>query len=250
MATAFAAHAQTYERYLIPVISPQDIPGANGSLWRRELWIHNPRETSMTIRGDICIIAPFCGSEIVPPHRDGRILGLHRGDIGDGAFLYVPEEPNAPRTPLTLRVRDLSNNAQSFGTEIPIARDADFAQLIIITSVPTDARYRATLRVYSASEAPREVRVRVVALDGMLIDERMVPLAGIVTVAPNPMPYHPSYAELDPLTPAVRASTFLVRIEVEDPLRQIVSPPPPPIWAFVSITDNVTQHVTTITPHP
>ena len=52
------------------------------------------------------------------------------------------------------------------------------------------------------------------------------------------------------LTPAVRAAASRVRIEIADPLAIIVSPPPPPFWALVSITNNETQQVTTITAHP
>lgn len=66
----------------------------------------------------------------------------------------------------------------------------------------------------------------------------------------DPTPLHPGYAEVDPLSPLVRASGQRVRIEVEDPLRHVVSPPPPPIWGLVSITNNETQQVTMITPHP
>ena len=75
-------------------------------------------------------------------------------------------------------------------------------------------------------------------------------LDGILPIVFDPTPLFPGYAQVDPLTAVVRAAGARVRIEIFDPIAPIVSPPPPPIWAFVSITNNDTQQVTTITPHP
>jgi hypothetical protein len=254
LAGAAPAAAQDFIRYLLPV-STDNVPGALGSSWISQFTIHNPRDQALTIVGDVCdppiILQPACNNMQTIPPSTSRPVSVHRGSLGDGAFLYVPKNPNYGPTPMTLRVRDLSKNASNFGTEVPIARDEDFVQVLIITDVPTDPKFRATLRVYNYSEAPRDLRMRVYTLDGQTpIEERTVSLLGIVTLIFNPTPLHPAYAELDPLTPAVRAAGTRVRIEVEDPTRVIVSPPPPPIWGLVSITNNETQQVTTITPHP
>lgn len=255
LSLAVSASADDYVRYLVPTVAT-NITGANGSTWVTELTIHNPRERELGILGDVCSGSPF----VTPPCADiffirpqtSRAVQLQPSPFGtDGAFLYVPVDPTYPTTPMTLRVRDLSKNATSFGTEVPIARLTDFVQLVTITDVPTDSRFRATLRIYNSSEAPREVQVRVFTLEGNTpIAEQRVQLKGIVTVAPDLTPLHPAYAQLDPLSAAVRAAGPRVRIEIDDPARVIVSPPPPPIWAFVSITNNETQQVTTITPHP
>jgi hypothetical protein len=250
---AAPASAQDYDRYLIPVTGG-NIAGANGSLWTTELTVHNPRDGEVGILADVCsvvFLTPPCQNIAFIPQQTSRRIAITRASYSQGAFIYVPRNLNYGPTPMTLRARDLSKTAESFGTEVPIARDSDFAQLVIITDVPTDARYRATLRVYNSSEAPRVVTMRVYTLAGREpIETRSIELAGVNILVFDPTPFHPGYAEIDPLTPLVRASGERVRIEVEDPIRHIVSPPPPPIWALVSITNNDTQQVTTITPHP
>jgi len=245
------ASPEDYVRYLAPVIQ-RDLQGANGSLWTAELKFRNRWE-----RG-IPIIAPLCGPAgpdpcVIPVVLDVNFtsaLGLFpRGDGADGAFLYVPQSLNDPKPAMTLRVRDLSKNATSFGTEVHLPQLDEYQRVVDLIDIPTDARYRATLRIYGSSEAPQMVRVRTFAEPGNTqIDERIVTLSGILTFAFDPFPSHPAYLQLDPLSPAIRASGDRVRVTV-DVMGENVSPPPPPVWAFVTITDNVTQLTSTITPN-
>jgi hypothetical protein len=251
---ASSLHGQDYVQYLIPVAG-NNTSGSNGSLWTTELTIHNPRDKELTIIGDVCSGLPFltppCAPSFTLPAGISSKIDLTPRQGSEGVFLYVPKDLNYGPTPMTLRVRDLTKSAVSFGTEIPIVRTTEFAQLVIITDVPADVRHRATLRIYNANEYPRDVVMRVYTLEGQQpIEERAVKLDGIVPIVFNPTPLHPGYAQIDPLTPAVRAAAERVRIEIFDPLASIVSPPPPPLWALVSITNNDTQQVTTITPHP
>ena len=252
-APAFAGSEPDLVRYLIPVTGSQ-VSGANGSLWTTELTVHNPRDKQIFVFGNVCggvISSPPCENNVFIEPQTSKRVQIAPASFSQGAFIYLPADLNSGPIPMTLRSRDLSKTAESFGTEVPIVRDSDFAQLVIITDVPTDARYRATLRVYNSSEAPRVVEMRVYTLTGRTpIETRTVELSGINILIFDPTPFHPAYAQVDPLTPAVRASGERVRIEIEDPIRHIVSPPPPPIWALVSVTNNDTQQVTTITPHP
>ncbi len=250
MCTSRSQGPADYVRYLAPVIQ-RDLPGANGSLWTTELAFRNRWE-----RG-IPILAPICGPAgpdpcfypiVINARTTEKLALLTRGDGTDGAFLYVPASLNDLIPAMTLRVRDLSKNATSFGTEIHMPRLDEYQELIDLIDVPTDARYRATLRAYGQSEAPQIVRVRAYAAQGTTpIDERTLKLNGIVTFAATPFPFNPSYVQLDPLTPAVRAAGDRVRITV-DVMSEVVDPRPPPVWAFITITDNVTQLVSTITP--
>lgn len=241
-----------HTRYLVPVVS-ENVPGAHGSRWTTELTVHNSRDSELVLQG----LFAGTGTGLVFPHRvpprQSEAVQLSPSFDGrEGAFLYVPDDPNAPGPFVaTLRVRDLSKNAESFGTEIPIVALSDFAQFIVITDVPTDPRFRATLRVYNANENPRNVVIRVYTLTGSEpIVERSVDLVGIFPIVFDPMPFHPGSTQIDPLIGVPRSEDGRVRIEIEDPIRHIVSPPPPPIWALVSITNNETQQVTTIRPHP
>ena len=61
------------------------------------------------------------------------------------------------------------------------------------------------------------------------------------------LPFYPSYAQIDLLTPEVRAAGPTIRVEVDNQGAN-VSPPLPPLWAFVSVTNNDTQQVTVMTP--
>jgi hypothetical protein len=240
-----------YAIYLAPVIQ-RNLTGANGSVWTTEVKFRNRWERM------IPIVAPLpCGiiggpGGCVPHLPDANSTTtldlLPRGDGADGAFLYVPMSLNDLRPAITLRVRDLSKNATSFGTEIRMPQLDEYQRVVDLIDIPTDARYRATLRIYGSNEAPQQVRVRTFAEPGNTqIDEQIVTLSGILTIVAVLFPLHPAYLQLDPLTPAVRAAGDRVRITV-DVMGENVSPPPPPVWAFVTITDNVTQLTSTITP--
>jgi hypothetical protein len=251
MATAgFAQGPDGYTTYLVPVVQ-RFLPGANGSLWTTELTFRNRADHRVSV------MAPFCGPAgpdpcVLPFFYDAQATsyaGLFtRGDGTDGAFFHVATSVNDPPPAMTLRVRDLSKNATTFGTEIHLPKLDEYQGVIDLIDVPTHARYRATLRAYGRSEAPQFVRVRVYAANGTTpIDDRIIMLNGIVTVAPSAFSSNPSYLQLDPLTPPVRASGDRVRVTVDN-LAEVVTPPAPPIWAFITITDNVTQLVSTITP--
>ena len=59
-----------------------------------------------------------------------------------------------------------------------------------------------------------------------------------------------AYTRLDPVTNAVRASGHArVRIHIDGMVVPRADPPLiRPVWGFLSITNNVTQQVTTVTP--
>jgi hypothetical protein len=245
-----APNPDDYVRYLVPVIQ-RDLRGANDSLWTTELMFRNRWGSAMTLIGPLCgPLSDPCGGNALSfdPGTTFSIQLFPRGDGADGAFLYVPKSLTERRPAMTLHVRDKSKNATGFGSEIHMPQLDEYQPYTDLIGIPTDARYRATLRIYGASEAPQTVRVRTFTEDGTTpIDEQIVTLSGILTLVADPFPLHPAYAQLDPLTTFARAYPRL-RITV-DIVGDIVSPPAPPIWAFVTITDNVTQLTSTITPN-
>jgi hypothetical protein len=189
---------------------------------------------------------PFDPAIVVEPHQTERVF-VNRREGVDGAFLYVPK-PLADAAKMSLRVRDTSKNAASLGTDIPVVRGSDAAGDLTLIDIPVEPQYRATLRIYAFTAAPMQVGVTIYREDGLIpIDHLDLDLIGIVNTLFDPFPSHPAYLALDPLTPAVRAAGGRVRIELTN-YNQILSPPPPPIWAFVSITNNETQQVTVVTP--
>jgi hypothetical protein len=242
---ALAQNPNDHNRYLLPVIG-RDLPGVNGSIWTAEWTVHNFANSAADL-----IFSP---GESVAPRTVARPIVNPRGDGSDGAYVYVPKNVD-DRVAMSLRVRDLSKNATSFGTEIPIVADDDYTSGerpdLFLLDIPTDPRFRATLRLYGASEAPQRVLVTVYAdLSAAPVEQSMVELQGIIHVVPEPFPKHPAYAQLDPLSPAARAAGERVHIVLHSAsFDSLVSPPPIiPTWGFITITDNETQQVTTITP--
>ncbi|HEX2060149.1 MAG TPA: IPT/TIG domain-containing protein [Thermoanaerobaculia bacterium] len=222
--------ADAYRRYLVPLTTVERA-GAHGSRWVTEWLAHNQETNPLTTP------APL---GIVEAHSTAALVALPRSGGVDGAFLYVPEI-FVSGIPMSLRARDTSRSGQNLGTEIPIVGEDEFATKKHILDIPTDPRYRATLRVYGLQKETQNVRLRVYSMaTGALLDDRVVQLTGDDTDIAYAFPPHPAYAQIDPLSAPVRAAGQRVRIEVEGGT---------PVWAMVSVTNNVTHEVTTITPH-
>ena len=239
-----------YSPVLVPLTTANDVRGANGSIWRTELRVFNNSAWPLALDGPLCnpeVLAP-CGDPTIPAGRTESIE-LYPGPIEgtDGAFLWGPN-PLVGAAHMSLRVRDISENAQSWGTAIPIVKPNDFATRLVIIDVPTDARYRGMLRIYSEGASPQTVEYRVFREnDDEPILTRRVELHGIVHPAPVLMLENLTYIQIDLLTPEVRAAGERVWIEIDN-LGANVSPPPPSIWAFVSVTNNESQQITVMVP--
>jgi hypothetical protein len=237
-----------YTMMLVPLTANR-VPGAHGSLWSAELRVFNSSEIPLRMPGPETFIVelPVDPAVLVPARLTQQVYLPTPFQSGDGAFLYIPNALLfAPKW--SLRVRDISQNASSLGTDVPVVLHSESLGDATLIDVPTDPRYRATLRIYGFTAAPLTIGVRVFREDlDLLIEEYDVELRGIVNVNYEPFPPYPSYLAIDPLTPAVRAAGERVRIELTN-YGVNVSPPPPTFWAFVSLTNNETQQVTVVTP--
>ncbi|HEX6085518.1 MAG TPA: IPT/TIG domain-containing protein [Thermoanaerobaculia bacterium] len=250
--TEVAGGVENYEQYLVP-ITGETLPGAHGSLWKGELTLFN----GSTYRA--AILGPFdAATRLAPPEPvhvsvdAGATIkpALLPSGSTAGAFIYVPR-PADPRVRTSLRIRDLSHNAGNWGTEIPIVASDEFTSSVTLLDIPTDARFRATLRLYQRGPfGGLTSRVRV------YVPERAEPVAQFPLRSHAPFPpdpndpflFYPAYAQLDLLTDAVRAAGPVIRVEVDTGVGVATTPPPPLIWAFVSVTNNETQQVTVMTP--
>lgn len=241
-----------YTAVLVPITPEGDVPGANGSIWRTELRLFNETPYPITLDGPLYCDDIILGCTPAPyqPFETRSVPAARRDETVDGAFLWIPN-PAVDNVHLALRVRDVSQNANSWGTTIPIVRMSEFRTRLTIIDIPTDARYRGMLRIYSSGPAPQSVRISVFGERDHLtpVLERMVDLSGILNPVFDPAPDHPAYAQIDLLTPEVRAAGGRVRVEINN-LGDIVSPPLPPVWGFVSVTNNETQQITTMLPSP
>lgn len=216
----------------IPV-NADDVLGANGSIWRTELKVHNPTEFTVPLHGAFCepLLPIVCPRVTLAPGETKSIV-LHPGG-GESGTLYVPDGI-ANALSLSLRVRDVSRQADDWGAEVPIVRSASFGYVHRLLDVPTDPRYRVLLRTFG----------------GWRTTVRVHPLSGndVLDELRFERDVHGDALMVDPITPAVRASGHdRVRVVVElqpGPLDD----PPSGGWAFISLTNNHTQHVTIISP--
>lgn len=231
-----------YERILVPIVLSQPVPGALGSLWSYELMGHSESTEPVNVTTDPntpCITA----CPIVPPHANFRYTLLSQIP-GGGAFLYIGN-PGRGRVSFNLRIQDLSRQALSWGTEIPVVSENDVrTDVVHLLNVPTDTRFRQTLRIYDFDgRLGKQVLLRAYSINEKLLLETTITLSNGDSAADS-HPAFPGYAQIGGLTeqyPQLRS---------EDRVRIELRPVSPALrfWAFVSITNNETQHVTTITP--
>jgi len=234
-----------YERVLLP-LAPQQLAGANGSSWLVTATLMNASNDVINFLG------PFEEPPgIVPsPHRPNIAPGqvvpltvLRRHDGGDGLFVAVPSFA-ADDVTFASRVADVSRTAQTLGTEVPVARERDYKNKVVLLDVPNDPRYRSTLRVYGFADDVQSVRIRIFDFAGSeaFVDEVRT-MIGVVHHAVPPSafpPDYPAYLQL-PLDTWPLAGHGNLRIEVTSTISV-------KLWGFVSVTNNDTQQVTLITP--
>ena len=223
------------ERVLLPLVlfGNSTTPGAFGSMWKAEVTFHNASSD------DVPIVAPNCNPLILapcppPPVLQGGSTLIEPLYGFPGAFVFIPRQ-HVNDVDVSLRIQDVSRQSQTWGTSIPIVRATQFKPAVHVIGVPADSRFRLTLRIYGYSQ-PGPVRVRV------FDPASATPFADVTL---NLQGRDPAYLQLDPLTLPTIAPPPLIRIEVSSAID-----PPQPVWAFVSVTNNETQHVTVIAPSP
>jgi hypothetical protein len=244
----------TLQKVLIPVFAEEPVPGVNGSSWITDLWVSNSGDSAATVAGVVwdCSLpecnfpAPF-DPEVTMSTGTQAVGGLQ------GTLIYV-ETATADDVSFGLRFRDLSRQATTWGTELPVPREAAFRNSrFSLVDVPVTPGFRQTLRVYEIDGTPRvaSVRIRAYRLNPSrtqpfgdpdeLLGETDVPLA--FTASQAALPEYPGYAQVTDL------STFAPLGDVER-LRLEVEPVTPGLrlWAFVTVIHNETQHATVITP--
>ncbi|HEV7570880.1 MAG TPA: IPT/TIG domain-containing protein [Thermoanaerobaculia bacterium] len=232
------------DRILLPVAASG--PGPNAARFETEILITNAGDEEVPVSGAAVPtntgISP-APIPRVPPHTTGTFTdGLAGAQFSPGAFIFVPARM-ARDVIAKVRVHDTSRDASSFGVEIPVVSDRDFAATVRLAGIPTDARFRSTLRVYAYDTrnfGPVTLRVRDSA-DGKLLVT--VPVA---LISPNARTETgdlvPAAAQLslDSIIAPLRGHRLRIDIADSDAVR--------PIWAFVSITNNQTQEITLVTP--
>jgi hypothetical protein len=160
-----------------------------------------------------------------------------------GRFLLVDTDRRAD-IKVELRVRDLSRQHSTWGTEIPVIDEAKAAQQTVqLLAVPIDTDFRSLLRVYDFDPAPGHFAVvRVFKPSGGLTSDELLKEISLPLRVPRAPDEYPGYAQLSISGLADLPMSGNLRIEVVPTTTGLR------FWAFVSVTNNDTQHVTLITP--
>lgn len=218
------------ERILLPVLTPP-VPGAFGSEFRTALRLLNTGdEKTLEVFGltqncvVLCIDPQGDPMQLEPNQAAGEHDVIYLGN--PGRFIYISPEQSRDFA-AQLRVYDTSRAAENFGTSIPVVPHSQFrTKAFALLNVPTDPRFRNTLRLYST--APTTVTI-----EGLDAAPRVIALSGGSTL------HDPAYAVLG-------------FSGTEAGLKDLVitpAPGGPAVWGFISVTNNLTQHITTISPH-
>lgn len=246
--TALPVYPQTreFERVLVPVMIPIPLSGAFGSLWETELVGRNTGNTFVEVTtepGDGCRIPEGCVEYAFPNSTFKPHLFPSSGSGGPG-FLYV-EQPRADQLFFNLRLLDLSRAHQTWGTSIPLVYEKDLhTETIHLLDVPADPSFRTTLRIFDfdgTNDGLVEVTVHEISSYEPLVRQNVVLSGGLVH---DDHPHSPAHARIDSLVGSIPD------LDPADRLRIEVTPLTPGlrIWAFASVTNNETQHVTAIVP--
>lgn len=245
-----------YERVLVP-LHIKDVPGAFGTIWSTELTVRNEGAEEALIFRQVCWYECRCGtSDCVlyaptPPHSIARFVrGADDFDFAfPGAFVHV-EKARAADVAFHLRLYEESRRSTEFGIEVPVVRERDFLTgTTWLVNIPTVTTSRVHLRVYGL-ESPSgtaEVRLRIYADDAVepryeqTLTITPAPFEGRIPAPGDHDAIVPGIVVL-PLSPDMTGDAKTIRVSVE-PLTPGLS-----YWLMASITSNVTQNVTLVTP--
>lgn len=256
-----SSSAQTYpafEKVLVPISIAGEVAGAHGSRWKSAIVISNRSDSSIFIPG-VNWTCPLSGcgwanlaarSTVFArlhhfPYHDfvpGTLILVEQGRVGDLAF--------------SLRIQDVSRQSLTWGTSIPVVPESQAATgSLDLLNIPNDPRFRVHLRVYDFF--PRlGSRVRIVGyqIDESVTEPPHVPqeFLPLFDVERDLVPYIPdgggfeilgigySFLDLREVTIAPTVGRLGIRVEaLSNDTR---------FWAFASVTNNETQHVTVLTP--
>jgi hypothetical protein len=237
------------ETILLPVVT-NNTPGAFGSMWSSSFSILNRGGAPLLVHGAAPPPPPLGFG--LPPQEDFEVPAnqtlsyvpytpvLSLG-APSGKLLHV-DDAHAGDLKVNLRIQDTSRESSTFGTEIPTVRESSAAtKAIDLLIVPADDNFRSLVRVYDFEPAAgHAVLVRLYKPTVTLTNPATDQLLSETTLnfqVPSDTFNYPGYAQM-----YVPSGVSPVRVEII-PLSEGLR-----FWAFASVTNNATQHVTLVTP--
>ena len=231
LASALALAALAEE---VPVLLPvhTTVEGAHGSHFTTHFSAFNSGDQTVTLRGlrETCLLTCPPGP-IETAVEPGTLTPPFDTEGAPGQIFFV-DEASLADLHFSLRARDFSREVDSAGTEIPVVRpDGWRTGEVVFPSIPPRVHFRQLLRVYALE--PMSVMVRVISNfdDTVLLEETLA-------LSAPAHEFDPAYAQLAEFPD----SSVHTRIEL------LPVTPGAQYWAFMTMTNNVTQEITLASP--
>lgn len=218
----YSSGREAFEQIVLPLQVVEATPGAYDSLWQTRTTVHNGSDQP------IFICFPPTGSCSV---IEGRETWTEKVSTA-----YQVRSENVAYLHFLVILRN-ENDVFDVGTSLPVIRPEDWRDTIILPGLLIDNHSRSHLRLVAKStEEDQVVAVRLFdESSGELIHERSVAMRG----GGNPILEAPMM-DLGAQLEAIGLLPSRVRVEINSD--------GPPIFGFVSITDNLSQQVLIIEP--
>jgi hypothetical protein len=247
-----------YERVLVPVFFFGG--GQGGAKWFTSFDMVAPgngfRLATPVLRDEQS--CAFCPCEVkaeVEEMKAETICGQFEHPFG--LLLWVPRSVDKDTVHTSLRVSDRSREGERAGAQIPVVWERDlYADAFVLLDVKTEPRYRSAIRLYDAFQYPSDFVLRFYDMEELRKGTREMLFETIVraerdTTATGRFPLRPAFLMIGDIVarwPQL-ASSESVAIEVVGTSLPI-SPPQYDrrFYALASITNNVTNEVTIVSP--
>jgi len=249
---AWPLHAQTeigaFEEILVPLAFSRahEVPGAHGTTWSGEVFVHNRSNNTIILRGiDGCIGG--CLGPTFAGYTGPLTLSTNRPEYG---LLLTPYAELAANLTFSARIFEITRKGQPRGVNIPIVREREFfTRPTIFVAVPAGPDVRVALRLYDPRvprPVPSSFTVEVLKYTGEPF--RTDDLLGTTIMSPtlrndgNLAAITPGFdiiADLAARFPAINDHAY-VNIKVTPQSAGVY-------WGMVAVTDNDTQTVSIIT---
>ena len=245
---AFTYEGDVYDAFE-PVLFPiymRPVQGAFGSEFRTTARVFNQGFSQLPIIGidRTCTLIdpPLPPTVPIPLEPRGQEMELPTGCSDEVARLFFVPIGRDKELAGNIRVWENTRQAQSHGVEIPVVHRSEFTEeALSLLGVPIDPRFRNTLRIYGLKRGENFVNV---SINGEL---HQLPLTG-----PADDPFTPAVTTFTdfPLPHELPTGQKTMTVTIDVPRGPGgVNIPGTPIWAFISVTNNETQEITTITPN-
>lgn len=246
-----------FERVLVPVFFSG--PGAYGAQWATTIALMNTGPTfdlGMPVVGESEEL--LCNSEKRVPERNVETV-CRENEHAAGLIMYVPRRIERDDVHVGARVLDTARTSDRYGTAIPVIWERDLLDSpMVLLDIPTDTRYRTSLRLYDVFQWNTPFTVR-------FFDSRAArrgntaPLFETTVTAnwdPDPensqrFPMRPAFAFIGDLVAAYPQLGAVESVTIEIIGSHMpISPPQPDrrFYALASITNNKTQEITIVAP--